>query len=365
MDNALEACSFGPRQRIIQIHPTLRCNLKCTHCYSDSAPTAETTLDQATVCRVLSDACLMGYSVASFSGGEPLLYRELQRVLEHAKSCGMRTTVTSNGTLFTRERLRPLKEVVDVLAISLDGPPDLHNQVRNSQSAFNHLVQGLDHVRQSRIAFGFIHTLTRQSWEHLIWLTEFAHDQGASLLQIHPLELTGRAKQQMPEQWPEDDTLARAYLLTVALAAKYEGRMSIQFDVFHREYLREHPEMVYASEHGGPPERQSAAQLLSPLVVQADGLVVPVCYGFSEDYSVCNLKRETLAESWPRYVGRGYPAFLALCLKVFEESVMARHHELPFLNWYELIVARSRAYGGIAHLNSGLPSDSPLATRAS
>jgi len=305
----------------------------------------------------------MGYSVASFSGGEPLLYKELERVLAHAKSCGMRTTVTSNGTLFTRERLRRLKEVVDVLAISLDGPPDLHNQIRNSPSAFDHLVAGLDHVRGAGITFGFIHTLTRQSWEHLIWLTEFAHDQGASLLQLHPLELTGRAEQRMPGQWPEDDTLARAYLLTLALAAKYETRMSIQLDVYHREYLREHAEMVYASERGWPPEGQPAAELLSPLVVQADGLVVPLCYGFSENYSVCDLKRETLAESWPRYVRRGYPAFRALCLRVFED-VMAPHHELPFLNWYELIVARSRAPASIAHIDSSLPHDSPVATRS-
>jgi hypothetical protein len=36
-------------------------------------------------------------------------------------------------------------------------------------------------------------------------------------------------------------------LLVVALAAKYEPPMTVQLDVFHRDYLLEHPERVVAS----------------------------------------------------------------------------------------------------------------------
>lgn len=59
----------GPARRaILQIHPSLRCNLSCVHCYSSSGPMARTELDAATVCEVVSDAAAMGYQVVSVSG---------------------------------------------------------------------------------------------------------------------------------------------------------------------------------------------------------------------------------------------------------------------------------------------------------
>src|SRR5262245_52401787 len=110
----------GPtRKAILQIHPSLKCNLSCAHCYSSSGPAARTELDAATVCQVISDAAAMGYEVVSVSGGEPLMYGGLEEILTHAKSLGMRTTVTSNGFFSKRERLNCLRELVDTLAISL------------------------------------------------------------------------------------------------------------------------------------------------------------------------------------------------------------------------------------------------------
>lgn len=212
---------------------------------------------------------------------------------------------------------------------------------------------GLERLRNTSIKFGFIHTLTRQSWEHVLWLAEFAVKQGAALLQIHPLELVGRAEQLMVQHWPEDDTLARAYLLVLALSAKYEGRLTIQLDLFHRNYLLDHPELVYATESHAASMKEKPADLMSPLVVEADGSVVPLCYGFSRDYALCNVNTESLAEAWP--LQHDYPAFRALCRKVFEE--LAAPRELPFLNWYELIVLRSRGPAKAVQVtNDSLPT---------
>src|SRR5271168_4985172 len=88
----------GPaRTAILQIHPSLRCNLSCAHCYSSSGPAVRAELDAFTICRVISDAAAMGYRVVSVSGGEPLMYSALDKVLGHAKSLDMLTTVTTNG----------------------------------------------------------------------------------------------------------------------------------------------------------------------------------------------------------------------------------------------------------------------------
>jgi MoaA/NifB/PqqE/SkfB family radical SAM enzyme len=98
---------------------------------------------------------------------DEFLYPGLLDVLRHAKSLGLRTTVTTNGYFLQQRRLEPLRDFVDVLAVSLDGPPELHNRLRGSPRAFDRLGAGLKSLRASGLKFGFIHTLTQETWEHL------------------------------------------------------------------------------------------------------------------------------------------------------------------------------------------------------
>jgi MoaA/NifB/PqqE/SkfB family radical SAM enzyme len=293
----------------------------------------------------------MGYEVVSVSGGEPLMYSGLEEILAHARSLGLRATVTTNGFFTKGERLNRLRELVDVLAISLDGPPEIHNEIRGSARAFERLEAGLENVRQAGIPFGFIHTLTRRNWEHLLWVAEFAAGNGASLLQIHPLELAGRAGNQMVVDAPEDDVLAKVYLLAFALEAKYGDTMKVQLDLLHRDHLREEPSLIYAAESVDESGKSSPAQSLGLIVLEPDGTVVPVSFGFSRRYKLCNVKERRLAYAWPGYLTSGFLLFKSLCRRVWDELCAP---ESPLLsNWHEVIVSRSHATGVISMMNSG------------
>jgi Fe-coproporphyrin III synthase len=99
----------------------------------------------------------------AFSGGEPLIYPGLQQALRRAKALGLKTSVTTNGTLLDPPRLEALRDLIGLLAVSLDGPPALHNEIRGSSSAFDRLITGIESLRSTGMKFGFIHTLTRTS----------------------------------------------------------------------------------------------------------------------------------------------------------------------------------------------------------
>lgn len=335
----------GPvRNAILQIHPGLRCNLSCTHCYSSSGPEIRTALDVGIVCDVITDAAAMGYQVVSVSGGEPFLYKELYDVLAHAKSLGLYTTVTTNGFFTGKDRLNHLRDLLDGLAISLDGPPELHNEIRGSAFAFAKLEAGLEHVQKSEIPFGFIHCLTQRSWEHLLWIANFAAESKARLLQIHPLELAGRANSKMLGSASEANVLAKVYVLAFALAAKYAPEMKIQLDLLYRNHLREEPGLIYADDLEDGLSQISPAQLLGLLVLEADGSVVPVSYGFSRRFKICNVKERGLAKAWPAYLASTYPEFRTLCRHVWRELSASQSPLLS--NWHEVIVSRSHT----AHL---------------
>lgn len=340
----LSGGAAGPtRTPILQIHPSLRCNLACAHCYSNSGPTAHLELDVATVCEVITDAAALGFKIVSVAGGEPMMYRGLEEVLTHAKRLGLRTTVTTNG-YFTQPRLlQRLQPLVDVLAISLDGPPEIHNRMRGSARAFAQLEAGMAEVRAADMNFGIIHTVTRENWEHLLWLADFAATHGARLLQLHPLELAGRAVEQMSAATADDDVLAKVYLLAFALRQKYCQSMAVQLDVLHQDHLRDEPELVYAKELAGEP---TPAQLHGLLVLEADGTIVPISYGFARRYQLCNVRAQRLAAAWPSYLRRAYPAFKQLCKEVYDELCGT---DGPLLvNWHEAMVARSHVQQGVA-----------------
>src|SRR5437016_2217234 len=97
--------------------------------------------------------------------------------------------------LLDEAHVTQLRGKVDLLAISLDGVPESHNRMRSHPRAFEIMVQRLDGLRKSDIVFGFIFTLSQYNLDELPWVAEFAVAQRAQLLQIHPLQETGRAKQ--------------------------------------------------------------------------------------------------------------------------------------------------------------------------
>src|SRR5678815_3227731 len=73
---------IGDDYRVLQIHPTLRCNLKCPHCYSSSSPQEAGELSLDLLRQTLSEASAEGYNAVGVSGGEPLMFRSLYPVLD-------------------------------------------------------------------------------------------------------------------------------------------------------------------------------------------------------------------------------------------------------------------------------------------
>src|SRR5215831_1684209 len=134
---------------VLQLHPTRRCNLRCLHCYSNSAPAERYEQDVLQLVEVVGEAAKQGYRVVSISGGEPLLYSGLSSLLTEARRLGMHTTVTTNGLLLNEGRTEMLAGLSDFLAISLDGVPERHNYLRNAARAFELMQQKLERVRQS------------------------------------------------------------------------------------------------------------------------------------------------------------------------------------------------------------------------
>src|SRR6187551_3298867 len=127
------AKSARERRPIVVWNLTRTCNLKCVHCYTDSAAMKypdELTTDQ---CRaVLDDLAAFNVPAVLFSGGEPLVRKDLFELAAHARLLGLHVVLSTNGTLIDRttaERFVALKFAY--IGISLDSAtPAVHDDFR-------------------------------------------------------------------------------------------------------------------------------------------------------------------------------------------------------------------------------------------
>lgn len=322
----------------IQIHPTRLCNLSCLHCYSSSSPKERDRLDVALLSNVLSDAADEGYDYVSISGGEPLLYKPLGTLLKHAKSVAYKTAMTTNGMLLDEQQLEKLDGITDFIAVSLDGIPESHNRMRNSTIAFDKMSENLEYLRHSGIPFGFIFSLTQFNLNELDWVINFALEQGAKLLQIHPLENNGFASTNLSDEFPDRTESAYAYMYTGTMAQQFKGKLVIQIDFANRAVIQEVPNQVYVFDQK-PFSDAPLAECLGRIAIEPDGTIVPIQYGFSRNYALGNIQNcqfKQLANDWKQ---NKMDHFYDLCEQVYQEAI---DESKPFVfNWNEMITAAS------------------------
>ncbi|WP_119681465.1 radical SAM/SPASM domain-containing protein [Indioceanicola profundi] len=134
-----------------------KCNLACTHCSSNADSHGSLGYSTAEAQAILRQMSAVGVVDVAFSGGEPLLRRDLEELIRFARDEGMSTGTSTNGYPMTGRRARSLKVAgLDRLQVSLDGTREAHERVRGS-GAFDHAVgairRSLDAGLRTHICF--------------------------------------------------------------------------------------------------------------------------------------------------------------------------------------------------------------------
>jgi MoaA/NifB/PqqE/SkfB family radical SAM enzyme len=102
--------------------------------------------------RHMADIVKLGVEWVVFSGGEPLMHSDLFRLSAMLRARGVRTTILSTGLLLERYASKIVEHADDVI-VSLDGPAEVHNQIRRVPRAFALLAAGVRAVLESNPRF--------------------------------------------------------------------------------------------------------------------------------------------------------------------------------------------------------------------
>ncbi|MCA0232463.1 MAG: radical SAM protein [Bacteroidetes bacterium] len=124
---------------------TYRCNAACSFCDIWERPSPYITLDEAKA--NLAALKRLGVKVVDFTGGEPLLHRQLDELLKECKRLGLLTTITTNCLLYPKYANR-LRGLVDMLHFSLDSPEREEHDLSRGVKCFDKVMESI-HLAKS------------------------------------------------------------------------------------------------------------------------------------------------------------------------------------------------------------------------
>ena len=177
---------------------TSRCNLHCIHCDVNAgrACREEISLEKIKEC-IDYLVAVKGWSIY-ISGGEPLMRKGWDELLEYSLENNLKTTIATNGTLIdedTAALLAGYRQQDMTLQISLDSTQEeVHDSIRG-KGAFKRTIQGIDNLldqglkKNMRISF----TASRLNVEEVDTMIDFCLGKGINEVIFSKVYHQGRA----------------------------------------------------------------------------------------------------------------------------------------------------------------------------
>ena len=166
---------------IVIMYVTEACNLRCVTCsYRNPLPNELTLSDIEQLAETLH---AFGLRHIVYSGGEPLLRRDLPQICAIFQRLAVKQTLLTNGLLLER-RLDDLRKYFTEIIVSVDGPTaQIHNSIRGVD-AFGQIIRGIEKAVRSpdRQTVSIRTVLQKQNFRNIIEMVHLAKSLGVDRL---------------------------------------------------------------------------------------------------------------------------------------------------------------------------------------
>jgi PqqA peptide cyclase len=274
---------------------THRCPLHCPYCSNPlelSRAQAELSADEWK--RVFTEARALGVLQLGLSGGEPLLRKDLESLVAHARQTGLYTTLVTSGLGLTRERAHRLRDAgIDHIQVSFQDSDRANAERIAGITSVEKKVAAAALVREIGVAFSVNVVLHRGNLDHIGEIIELAASLGADRLELANTQYYGWAALNRDALMPTRAQLDAAEPIVDAAVARYRGRMQIIYVL--PDYYSQYPKACY----GGWGSVY--------IVIGPDGRVLP-CHAATQ---ITSLSFDTVRDHSLEWIWRESPGFQA------------------------------------------------------
>lgn len=195
---------------VVSWNYTRTCNLKCKHCYSSSEARIyanEMTTQEAL--RFIDDLADFNVPVILFSGGEPLIRPDFFDLAQHARKRGIRATLSTNGTLITKEVAQKIKDSgIGYVGISIDGIEEVNDTFRGVDGAYNLAIQGIRNCRAVGQRVGLRFTINRSNYQDIDKVLDLLEKEDIDRICFYHLVYSGRGEDLIKDDLTHEETRA-------------------------------------------------------------------------------------------------------------------------------------------------------------
>jgi serine-type anaerobic sulfatase-maturating enzyme len=309
VNNAVDALILHPYNSIhmkafsLLIKPaSADCNLRCEYCFyldhiCESIKTRMNDETLETMVRSYMQTKQPQYSIA-FQGGEPTLmglpfFKKLVELEKKYAPPGasIANAIQTNGTLITDEMAAFFGEYKFLLGVSMDGPPEIHDNYRKTvgkQGSHNLVQQGVDLLKKHNVEYNILTLVNDLNSRQPELVYDYLYNKGERFLQFIPCvefkedNVTPKDYSVSPEGW--GDFLIRIF------DRWYENRYEVSIRMFDSLLNK----MVL----GHPSTCDMDCNCCQYFVVEYDGSVYPCDFFVREDLKLGNVNKG----SWTGFI---------------------------------------------------------------
>ena len=291
---------------IVVWNTTRSCNLRCVHCYIDAQPKKdEGELSTAQAKTMIDDLAAFGAPVLLFSGGEPFMRGDLFELGKYALSKGLRTVISTNGTLITKEAAEKIKDAgFSYVGISLDGLETTNDKFRKENGAFQKTLQGIRNCLSSGVRAGLRFTINKHNFQDVPGIFDLIEKEGIQRACFYHLVYAGRGSEMIKDDLtPQQarDVMDIIFDRSIKLCRKNMDTEILTVD--------NHADGVYLYLRLRKEDREKASEVLELLkvnggnksgigIADVDNLGFVHPDQFWRHYSLGNVKTRRFSEIW-------------------------------------------------------------------
>lgn len=212
------------KKPVVVWNVTRKCNLKCIHCYAqadDKDFEGELSTEEGK--RLIDDLAEFKTPVILFSGGEPLVRKDLPELAEYAVSKGLRAVISTNGTLIDMDMAKKLKEIgLSYVGISIDGTEETNDRFRGQQGAFKKALEGVHNCMKAGIKVGLRFTINKSNFREIPAIFDLLEEEGIPRICFYHLVYAGRGSDLIKQDLTHEESRETVDLILNRTKQLYE-----------------------------------------------------------------------------------------------------------------------------------------------
>ncbi len=232
---------------------TNRCNLSCLHCYSKASLDSVDTLTTETIKKTIDEFVQNKIKFIIFSGGEPLVRKDIFEIASYAKSKGIVTYLSSNGLYINNSNAKQIVATFDYIGVSIDGDEATHDVFRGLKGSFKKSIEAMRLIQKVGGKVGIRFTLTKQTLASLPFIFELSQKEEFAKIYISHLVYSGRGLDNLAMDISQEERY-EAVKYIIDKAFEYEktnqnieivtGNMEVDAILFLKEIEKKYPKLT-------------------------------------------------------------------------------------------------------------------------